>query len=551
MFDDWVRWVEEMTDIDESSNVDDSGGQVVASGAGSDPSRHGALVGAMAPENSNDGRAWRMARLAILIAAIVALGVTQGVGMLIVVGAIVLIIFMHELGHFLMARRAGMLATEFFIGFGPKIFSFRRGETEYGLKVIPAGAYVRIVGMSSLEDVDPDLESRTYRQARFRDRMGVAVAGSAMHFIMAFALLVSLYSFVGAPEPDVWKVRAVTPGSAADAAGIREGDQLMELNGEPVAGFDRFREQLAEVPAGETTFTVDRDGRTLDLTTVLAKRSKIIGTVGEDLDVMDNGSGPMIVEPTPGGVVEASGLSGGETLVAIDGHAISSLDDISEALPGSGGTFSVTVVDDGTESDHEVSLGSAVDATDPAAFLGVGEATVFERQGPVRAVVDSTKTFGRVAGASVVGVAKFLWPPNIVRFVSDTVTGNEVKDRSDHPVPAESTPLGSEANRPISIIGVALIGSDLTAEGVANLLEFLALINVFFGVFNLFPMLPFDGGHVVIAIYEKIRETLSGSKTRYMSDVSRLAPFAYAIVGLLVVVGLLAMFLDITKGVSL
>lgn len=517
-----------------------------------DAVRHGAITGAMSSESSNDGRLWRVARLIVLIAAIVALGVTQGAGMLIVVGAIVVIIFMHELGHFLMARRAGMLATEFFIGFGPKIFSFRRGETEYGLKVIPAGAYVRIVGMSSLEEVDPALESRTYRQGRFRDRMGVAVAGSAMHFIMAFALLLSLYSFVGTPRDDIWEVRSVTPGSAAEDAGIRAGDRLVELNGEPVSDFEHFRDQLAGVAPGQAVFTVDRDGTRVELPATLSKRSKVIGTVGEDLDIMDNGAGPVVVEPTPDGVVANSGLAVGDRVIAIDGHPIDSLDDIAGSLPTSGGLVSVTVADAaGVESVHDVDLGSAVDAVAPAAFLGVGEGTVFERQGPVSVVSDAALTFGRVAKASVVGVAKFLWPPNVVRFVTDTVTGNEVTDRADTPTPAESTPLGAEANRPISIIGVALIGSDLTTEGIANLLEFLALINVFFGVFNLFPMLPFDGGHVVIAIYEKIRETMNGSKTRYMSDVSRLAPVAYALVGLLVVVGLLAMFLDITKGVSL
>jgi hypothetical protein len=87
------------------------------------------------------GSPWsRGLRLVGLVAVVVLLGMRQGLSMLVVVAAIVIMIFLHELGHFIMARRAGMLVTEFFIGFGPRIFSFRRGETEYGLKVIPAGA---------------------------------------------------------------------------------------------------------------------------------------------------------------------------------------------------------------------------------------------------------------------------------------------------------------------------------------------------------------------------------------------------------------------------
>src|SRR5690606_29607866 len=94
-------------------------------------------------------------RLLAVVAAVVALGVFVSWAAVIVVLALVFMIFMHELGHYLTARRAGMLVTEFFIGFGPRIWSFRKGEVEYGLKAIPAGAYVRVVGMSNLDEVDP------------------------------------------------------------------------------------------------------------------------------------------------------------------------------------------------------------------------------------------------------------------------------------------------------------------------------------------------------------------------------------------------------------
>ena len=80
----------------------------------------------------------------------------------VVILGVVVMIFLHEFGHFLAAKFGGMKVTEFFIGFGPKIWSFRRGETEYGLKVIPAGAYVKIIGMNNLDEVDPADEDRTY-----------------------------------------------------------------------------------------------------------------------------------------------------------------------------------------------------------------------------------------------------------------------------------------------------------------------------------------------------------------------------------------------------
>ena len=127
-------------------------------------------------------------RLGGLVTALVVVGIWWP-WVLIVILAIVVMITLHELGHFVMAKRAGMKATEFFLGFGPKLWSTRRGETEYGIKLIPAGAYVRIIGMSNLEEVDPADEERTYRAKPYWRRLSVAVAGSTMHFILAFVLI--------------------------------------------------------------------------------------------------------------------------------------------------------------------------------------------------------------------------------------------------------------------------------------------------------------------------------------------------------------------------
>ena len=134
--------------------------------------------------------------LVALFAGLVAIGFLS-LPALIVVLSLVFMIFMHELGHYLTAKRAGMKVTEFFIGFGPRIWSFTRGETEYGVKLIWAGAYVKILGMNNLEEVDPADESRTYRQKSYPSRLSVAVAGSAMHFLMALVLLFMIFGVVG------------------------------------------------------------------------------------------------------------------------------------------------------------------------------------------------------------------------------------------------------------------------------------------------------------------------------------------------------------------
>lgn len=497
--------------------------------------------------------AGRAFRLAVLVALVVLLGVKQGLSMLVVVAAIVIMIFLHELGHYVMAKRAGMLVTEFFIGFGPRIFSFRRGETEYGLKAIPAGAYVRIIGMSNLEDVDPALESRTYRQKSFSQRIGVAVAGSTMHFMIAFVLLFMQFAFIGGPDGTRWQVDQITKGSAAQAAGMREGDEVVELNGSSIGSFDDFRDQLRAVDAGRVDLTVLRDGQPVSLPIDLSTRSKIIGTIGEDVDVLDTGDALILGSPVREGVAAKAGLAAGATLVAVNGVAVDSLDQVRTAVRKSSlGTVTLTTEStDGTPATHTVDLGSAVSTTAASAFVGVGERPVLETQSVPRAAWTSVTTFATTAKVSVLGVGKFFWPPNIVRFVGDTVSGTAPADPTDTPTPAESTPMGASANRPVSIIGVAMLGSDLSSENISNLITFLALLNIFIGIFNLFPMLPFDGGHVVIACYEKLQEMRRRTGERYLSDVSRIAPIAYVLIAVLAVVGLLAMFLDITKGVSL
>src|SRR5688572_13910164 len=146
-----------------------------------------------APIEATEGDIPGKLGLAFLVLGALALGIFGGWPILVVVLSLVFMIFMHELGHYLTAKSAGMKVTEFFIGFGPRIWSFQKGETEYGLKVIPAGAYVKVIGMNNLDEVDPADEAKTYRQASYPRRMAVAVAGSTMHFLQAILLLFVLY----------------------------------------------------------------------------------------------------------------------------------------------------------------------------------------------------------------------------------------------------------------------------------------------------------------------------------------------------------------------
>ena len=106
-------------------------------------------------------------------------------------------IMLHEFGHFVAAKRSGMKVTEFFVGFGPRLWSVTRGETEYGVKAIPLGGYCRIIGMTNLEEVEPEDEPRAYRNKRTGPKVLVAAAGPAVHFLIALVLMFAVLFFAG------------------------------------------------------------------------------------------------------------------------------------------------------------------------------------------------------------------------------------------------------------------------------------------------------------------------------------------------------------------
>lgn len=496
----------------------------------------------------------RALRLGLLVALLVALGLWRGLPIVIVILAIVAIIFLHELGHYLAARWSGMKVTEFFIGFGPRIWSFHRGETEYGIKAIPAGAYVKIPGMTAMEEVAPEDEARSYRQAPFHNRFAVAVAGSTMHFLLAFVLLVVQFTFIGHPDGDRWRIGSISPGSAAEAAGLRQGDEILRFDGRRVTSYDRFRSVIAAERPGTVDVVIRRDGHERTIPVTLSRRTRVIGTIGEDLELVDNGSGVVVGAMLDNGQVQGAGLRPGQRVVAVDGHEVTSVDQVADAV-GSGadggrGTFTVTTSAGGSPTVHTVDLGSAIATVPPAAFLGVGSESVLVTDALPSSVMRSVGEFGRYVGVTVAGTARVLWPPNIVRFLGSALTGGGPSNTVDRPTPAERS-ASSNSERPVSIFGIVLVGSELTAESWSNIIGLLIGLNIMLGVLNLIPLLPFDGGHVAIAVYEKAQEARRRQTRRYLSDVTNMVRIAYPVVAVLAMLFLAATYLDLTRGVSL
>jgi membrane-associated protease RseP (regulator of RpoE activity) len=396
-----------------------------------------------ADEPFGGGAGGAIAGLAI-IGLFVWLGFTSRWMLLFAVGILVSV-FLHELGHFLTARLTGMKATQFFIGFGPRLWSFHRGETEYGVRLLPLGAFVRIIGMNNLDEVPPADEARTYRQKSYPRRMLVITAGSLMHLLIAIVLLFGVFATRGQLEdrPGA-EVGGIAEDSGAEAAGIRSGDIILEVGGAVVENGDLGAAVRESDPGDTVNVELERDGHLITAS----------ATLGEN--------------PTPGPL---------------------------------NGTALLGVTSRGATEWQDRSIGEAARAT----FTDVFPATW-----------ESTK-----------GIVEVLNPINIFEHL----TGDSEDLRT----------------RPTTIVGVTQVSDDIgELQGFAGVIYLLALLNVFVGVFNMFPLLPLDGGHAAIATYERFREIGRGGR-RYFADVTRLMPFTMGVIVILLFLFMSGLYLDITR----
>lgn len=446
-------------------------------------------MGPVAGQGSAGPSRRALARLLLGLAGVVALAVVlHGIPVLIVVLALIVMVMVHELGHFVTAKLSGMKVTEYFLGFGPRLWSVRRGETEYGVKALPAGGYVRIVGMTSLEEVGPGDEPRSYRQASFPRRLLVSSAGSAMHFVMGFLLLWAMYAISGVPvaaTPQITGLTAFASGpSPAERAGLRAGDELVAIDGHRFSTGEQFVTFVESHPGKELTLLVDRGGRDLTLHVRPADKT--------DVEVLVGGRPVRLERPggRPTGVigVQLQFLARNETVnpllaVARAGQMLGTV--TAQTATGIGQVFSLH----GLRSfAHQVATAGSPSASSPPATSDAGSA-------------------GAGAGSG-----------------------------------------SSSSPQLLSILGAIQIGAQAARQNIAELLYVLVVIDVFVGMVNLFPMLPLDGGHVAIAVYERLR---SRAGHRYHADVTKLMPVAYVFLLFMVVLGIGALYANIVQPASL
>jgi len=216
--------------------------------------------------------------------------VSETLGVILFIVVLIVVVMIHESGHFFSAKLFGIKVEEFFVGFGPRIWSFRRGETEYGLKAIPAGGYVRIAGMNPFQEPTPEEFPRTFGAKPVWQRAIVIGAGPATHFVMAILFLTFFFIAIGLPNPNrpmIATIESTLNGrpSPAIEAGLRTGDEIVAVDGRPVDEWDKFVNYTRAHAGRPMDLTVVRDGRriTVTVTPVLARvpgERKPVGRLG-------------------------------------------------------------------------------------------------------------------------------------------------------------------------------------------------------------------------------------------------------------------------------
>jgi membrane-associated protease RseP (regulator of RpoE activity) len=393
------------------------------------------------------------------------------IGWVIFLVALLFSVMLHETGHFVMAKKFGMKVTRYFVGFGPTLWSTRRGETEYGIKALPFGGFVKIIGMHSLDDIDdPADEPRSFRRQPAWQRIVVLCAGSFMHFVLAFLLIFGLALGIGIENQNTTQLGTISTcvaanttqlnngtctasdqASPAKLAGLRLGDQVTAFNGKPVSNWNQLGDAIRKAPAGSTAdITVKRDGKTLTLHAKLAT---------------------------------VSGRSG--------------------------------------------------------AYLGIAPAVVFQLVNPVRAAQYAGSAFGQVLAGSAKAVGAL--PGALPKLFS--------KDRGSTAAGQVSSVVGAA-----EATGTAVAANVGWQFKVSFVLLLIASLNIFVGAFNMLPLLPLDGGHVAVVLWERIRAwfaRLRGRPDPGLVDMTKLLPVSFSIFMVLMFFGIALILADIVNPVNI
>ena len=404
----------------------------------------------------------------------------------VVIGVLILI---HELGHFLVARLVGVGVERFSIGFGPVLLRWRGKETEYCLSLIPMGGYVKMMGEENpLEGGEqlPYDPKKAFSLKPLWARFLIVFAGPGMNFVLAAAIFAVVFATVGRPVfPAV--VGRVSEGSPSSAAGLRTGDQIVAANGRAIEHWADVERVVADSGGKPIDLKISRANAT-ETVTVAPRQTTVRDQIfKETREVWDIGAGPQLIpyvrSVNPGSPAEKGGVKPGDQVVAIGGEAVYTPEEMTQTIQRRvGQPIPITVVR-GERRETLTVTPLAEKSKDPV----TGKDVEIGRIGVgIDTKVVSFKAYGPVQSVWQGGVATWEMTKLTLKGFWSLVVGTI--DRSNIGGPVQ---IASEAGRQ-------------AREGFVYLARFAAIISVNLAVLNLLPVPMLDGGHLAFFVVEAI-----------------------------------------------
>jgi len=398
---------------------------------------------------------------------------TNLVGIVIVLGFLV---FAHESGHFFVAKLFRVRVLVFSLGFGKRLFGFRKGATDYRVSLVPLGGYVRMAGDTPEENqpADPDEFLSKPKWQRFL----ILVAGPFMNIVIAIAFM-AIIAMVGTESVIIKPVIGeVTPGKPAARAGLLPGDRIVAINGEPMNDFDDMR--LAIGMHGGTPLRIDyvRDGQRRFTTLTPEPEDSEFGPVGRAgiRPYLDTTVGRV----TPGTPAAIAGLRTGDRIVAVNGHPVSQLSELDtwfdaakksaivlDVVRGAAGSVEFPT----SQERFRTTLPNSGDPSDP--YRGFFPPTEIHKLSFFPAIKDSVEQNWKMLRYAFITLGRLFRAEGSVK----------------------------ELSGPISI---ARISGEMVRRGVMPVVALMAMISLQLGIMNLLPIPVLDGGHIMILLIEGV-----------------------------------------------